>query len=238
MPLPAVKTQREFVMGTKHVGSDLVLSKGDRLLVRSASDMPLWRPSRHRRVAILFEGGRYTVTGRQRTAEGLWEYQLEPYPDVIHELPSATIEYGEAYVWERDEVSVAVARRERRSGLLHFLSPLLGFLPSSVKLNLQDHYGLDPRSMTQQSLAVEWALMLVSMTSSAIGRLVLGRAHTLVLILFVLLLIDLIVRRHATSLDSMEQFGFFEWLVRGRISPKRISPPVDRLGRIRDRDET
>jgi hypothetical protein len=76
----------EAAMGSRQVGSDTVEFDGDSLIVRSARDMPMWKPTKHRKVVILFEGNRYTIKSRDLVIGDTWEYELEPYPDVLHEF--------------------------------------------------------------------------------------------------------------------------------------------------------
>jgi hypothetical protein len=224
-------------MKTIRVGSDMVARKGDVLFVHSSQDMELWKPSRHRKVVVLYDGGRYTVTERHRGVDGRWRYKLEPYPEVLHELPSATIEYGEAFVFQRDETLTALARREARSTRLLFISPLLGFLPSGVKLDLQERYGLDPRTMTHQSLAVEWVIMLACGTWLILG--ITGAFGGGLYLFFVVAacIADLLIRRSNAMLDTVEQFGFLEWLVRRRLHPARLSGRGNEPIRLPEHDE-
>src|SRR5262245_24569434 len=123
-------------MESRQVGSDTIEFDGDVLIVRSAHDMPLWKPTKHRKVVIVFEGNRYTIRARDFVLGNVWEYELEPYPDVLHELPSATIEYDLHYVAERDELAALGAKREAAAGRILFVSPLMGFLPSGLKGSL------------------------------------------------------------------------------------------------------
>lgn len=196
------------------MGSDRVLPKGDAIVVEAACEMPEWKVTRYRKAAVVFEERVYFVAARTALRRGAWRYVLEPWPEDLHDRPGATIYYDEAYVRARDEARSEQARVGRKAIGLLFVAWLLGFLFSGVKLRLNERYGIDPITATEQSVFIQRPLFLglsaLLMFSAIAGILpVLPLLATVVVVL-----VDLVVRSDRLLRGGLRQYGFCEWMFR------------------------
>jgi hypothetical protein len=197
------------------IGRDRIRFHGRAVLVESDVDMGDWEFRTYRRTAVLFRDVRYFVSEKRLLPDGSYRYRLEPWNADLTDLPGAVIEYDESYVVARDRARREGARRDRESAALFFVSPLLGFLPSRLKLTLNDRYAFDPRDVTGQSLFLERVLLYMLIALLAIGGFtrVLGAALFWVAGAAVAVAIDLVVRTGRLEVGEMEQPGFCEWIV-------------------------
>jgi hypothetical protein len=197
----------------ENVGPDRVRFSGDNLVVEAACEMPDWKATRYRRTAIVFRQRTYFVASSASQASGVHRYVLEPWPEDLHDEPGRIIDYHAAYALERDERRRRQARVERESLVLFFLSPLLGFLPSGLKLALNDRYGYDPVTVTGRSLFIQRLLMLMLMALAPLS-LFAGIPIAPVAGLLLMVLVDLVIRQGRQLRGTMRQYGFWEWAVR------------------------
>jgi hypothetical protein len=197
------------------VGRDRIRYHGRAVVVESAVDMGDWEFRAYRRTAVLFRDLRYFVSEKRLLPDGSYRYILEPWEPDLTDLPGTVIGYDETYVAARDLARREEARRDRESAALFFVSPLLGFLPSRLKLALNDRYAFDPRDVTGQSLFLERVLLYLLIALLAIGGFtrVLGGALLWVAGAAVGVAIDLVVRTGRLEVGEMEQPGFWEWIV-------------------------
>jgi hypothetical protein len=159
----------------------------------------------------------------QGAVPGGWRYVLEPWPEDRHEAPGNVVHYDEGYVHERDAL-----RREQEAVGLWMISPLLGFLPSGTKLRLNERYGFHPVVVTERSVLLEHAALLMLLGTLAIFALATGFApgfggdardvggppFFMLFLAAVFLAVDRVVRQHRLLTGSMRQYGFAEWVVR------------------------
>jgi hypothetical protein len=195
------------------VGSDRVSLIGDNLVVESPYEMPDWKATRYRRTAVVFRQRIYFVASSRSLASGVHRYVLEPWPEDLHDRPGRIIDYHAAYALERDEQRRRQARVERESLVLFFLSPLLGFLPSGLKLALNDRYGYHPVTVTGRSLFIQRLLMLMLMALAPLS-LFAGIPIAPVAGLLLMVLVDLVIRQGRQLRGTLRQYGFWEWAVR------------------------
>ncbi len=199
------------------VGVDRVLrvgSSGDGLRVVARREMPEWKVERYRPVLVEYRGARYRVTHREVQGPRRHVYTLEPWIDDGATRPAAVIAYDAAAVERRE----AIARATRRSGLAAFatwpLRPLLGLLPAGAKLWLQPRIGIDPETVTRQSIRLEQTL--------GIAAAALGLVHTVTggqltpelgpaLWIAGLLWLDVALRWNRIEEGGAEQPGFGQW---------------------------
>lgn len=202
-----------MVEPSENIGKDRVASRGEMLLVDAACEMPDWKATRYRRTAVVFRERTYFVASISTGPGGGHRYVLEPWPEDMHDSPGRTIHYDEAYVRERDEQRRRRARIENESLVLYFVSPLLGFLPSGLKLALNDRYGYHPVTVTGRSVFVERLLMLCLMVFVPLGLLA-GIPIVPVAGLLLMVLVDLPIRQNRLLRGTMRQYGFWEWAIR------------------------
>lgn len=196
------------------IGGDQVRFRGDAVVVESAADMPDWEFRAYRRTAVLFRDQRYFVSEKRLLPGGSYRYVLEPWGDLT-DLPGRTIVYDEAYVVRRDAERRDAVRRDRASAALFWFGPLMGFLPSRLKLALNDRYAFHPVTLTLQSLFLERIALYMLGALLAIGAFtgILGGALPFAVGLGVALLLDIILRTGPAESRDMEQPGFWEWVL-------------------------
>lgn len=166
------------------VGADLVWEKDDgSLAVYSNRQMDGWRVGRYRQTVVVFRDRTYKLAEVRPLGPRRVRYLLRPWEPGGSELPGLVVHYGEAYVSDREET----ARHDRRTGLegffLFFLTPVLGFLGSRMKIALETRYGFDTLRLTTWSLVVQIFILIVGLIFN------LGPVFALV------------------------QWGFYEWLL-------------------------
>ncbi len=176
--------------------------------------MPDWKATRYRKTAVVFEERTYFVASRTALSGGVWRYVLAPWPDDLHDAPGRTIHYGEPYVLERDQTRREQGRLERKAVGLYFLTWLLGFLPSGVKLRLNERYGIHPLVVTGKSLFLEYLAFINLVVLLVIGGFT-GALPILPLLgAAAVVAIDRTVRTARLEKGGMRQYGFGEWIFR------------------------
>jgi hypothetical protein len=199
------------------IGSDYVGREGGYLVIYASVDMADWYVREYRKTAIFFEGERYFIASKSLLGDGRIRYVLEPWPDHLLDLPSGTICYDENYVRSRDEALKQIENSEYTRLFLLPLYPLIGFLPSSLKLEIEDRYGIDAYRATVYSLWIEYLCLFVH------GALLVVATFTTMFNVFYLLgvifllLPDTLLRYDHTQKESNSPFGFYEWLFHFRL---------------------
>ena len=142
----------------ERVGTDRGVSKGDGLVVFSGREIDVASrhpPEDHRGVS----DRRYFVPAAQ-VGRQTWRYSLSPWKENPLEVPGRVIHYDPKYALVYD----AMVRADRLDrgvfALLWLASPLLGFLPSRLKLLLEARFGFDPIRLTLFSLLAEYGIVL------------------------------------------------------------------------------
>ena len=192
--------------------TDTLVFEGKRLVVRCPREMPSWHVGKNRRTAVHFRGTRYVVVGAG-TEQGQFEYRLEPWTPAANELPARDITYDERYVREREDDARAIVARSREALALAPLWPALGFLPSSWKRGLHERYGFNPVTTTRFSVWLEVALVGVLFPS-----VILGMAGAVQLCIFLVLLVDGVVRASILVEDEYPPFGLGEWALHKQLA--------------------
>lgn len=197
------------------IGGDQVRFRGSAVIVESAVEMPDWDFRAYRRTAVFFRDQRYFVSEKRLLPDGSYRYVLAPWGDDLTDLPGRTIVYDEGYVVRRDAERRDSVRRDRVSAVLFWFGPLMGFLPSRLKLALNDRYAFHPVTLTLQSLFLERLALYVVGALLAIGAFtgILGGALPFAVGLGVALLLDIILRTGPAESSDMEQPGFWEWIL-------------------------
>jgi hypothetical protein len=127
--------------------------------VWTKSEMRAWAPRKHRRLAIVIEGERHYVE-RVRREGKRWCYSLTRWPDALTDLPGGEVTYGAALIEARTD-GARIERLERLgSPAATLLGPFVGFLWADTKASLHLRTGIEPRTATRRSIAIEAAITL------------------------------------------------------------------------------
>lgn len=127
--------------------------------VWTKAEMRAWQPRKHRRLAIVVEGERHYVE-RVRREGPRWCYSLTRWPDTLTDLPGGEVTYGAALIEARTE-GAQIERLERLgSPGATLLGPFTGFLWADTKARLHLRTGIEPRTATRRSIAIEAGVML------------------------------------------------------------------------------
>ncbi len=192
------------------VGPDVVRIETGVLVIYSKRDMSEWVVREFKRPAIRFKGHKFYLRDKTSADKPFrWKYTLWPWTDDDLEMPPYEIDYDEDYVCEREsEFKGRMAADSVHWSLLP-LYPFLGFLWSGVKDRLQD-FGFVPRSITSQSVMLEFGVMLL--WGIYVGYLFGGSLLNYTMLL--VLVVDVIMRYDAVLGDKPIQPGFLEWIFR------------------------
>jgi len=146
----------------RNVGEDVILRKGERLVVCSKVDMDEWEIGEIRKTAIYINDESWFIVGKQFSASGEVRYLLEPWLDAMREIPGRVIRYDEEYVRARDEAEKKKRFESRIYPILYLMSGLIGFLPSGVKAKIEAKFGVSARNTTIISIFIELLLFFLS----------------------------------------------------------------------------
>lgn len=223
------------------VGADLVWEREDgSLAVYSSRRMDGWRAGKYRQTVVVFRGRSFKLAEVRLLGPQRVRYLLTPWAPGGSDLPGLVVHYGEEYVSGREET----ARYDRRAGLegffLFFLTPVLGFLGSRMKIALETRYGFDPLRLTSWSLVVQIFLLIVGLLFSlgpvfalAQGKLGIelpAWGETAYNLFLLFLLLDLVIRMGKRVEGERFQYGLGEWLLwafrrRPAAAPERRAAP-------------
>jgi len=211
------------------VGEDKILQKGEQLVVCSKVYMDEWEVQEKRKTIIYVYDEAWWLVGKDFTKNNEIRYLLEPWPNIINEIPGRLINYNEEYVRVRDE---AVIKKRMESWIypaLYYLRGMIGFLPSRIKSNIETEYGVSARDATIISIFFELLLFFmygIILAPLAFGTLINAFIHTLIapeafdtfilafiiITPFPILLIDLVMRYSSYLRDDISPLGVFEWV--------------------------
>jgi hypothetical protein len=192
----------------RFLASDRIVEKDGQLVI-VAPPMDAWVVRKHRKTAIIVAGERWFVVERAPLGPRLMRYVLARWPHTDTGLPGDEIVYDEAYVVQRDEVMQERATRERGRLARWALQPLIGFAWEGTKRTAHERYGFHPRSVTKQSLYVQWVVMLLLSS-------VLMFIPFVVYAPIAVLVIDGFFRYSDVFRDTQYPYGFLEWVFRWR----------------------
>ena len=207
------------------VGNDRLLRKGNQLVVCSKADMDEWEVRQTRKTAIYINDEAWCLVGKEFSSKKELRYLLDPWPDIIREIPGRVIRYDEEYVRTRDE---AVKKMRLESGIypvLYIMKPLIGFLPSRVKIKIEEVSGISARNATRISIFIELllffssgALLQISAFGFMYGFHVSEYARKFVsfipgfIALTLVIFIDLVIRYGSYLREEYSPLGALEWL--------------------------
>lgn len=176
-----------------------------------------WEVSRYRHRYVRFRGACYALESVEPEPSGGVRYCLfAADPEQTLAVPGQIVDYDAEYVAERDRQQRTQRIDATTRLALWPVLPLLGFLPSGLKLRLHERYGILPETVTAISIWLQAAFLLTFAISALFQFLVHFIPTGLfigMLVLAPLLYIDLAVRRARLVVPSQRQYGLFEWLV-------------------------
>jgi hypothetical protein len=229
------------------VGPDQVTITGNQLMIDARHIMPDWQVREFAPIPIYFRNTKYFL--RQKTAGAkpyAMRYLLEVWPAENREIPRSTLDYNEEVVSQREADLRGAHYENAIKAFLLLFFPLLGMLWSGTKEKLA-RFGIISRTVTGLSIMLTFGLVLLDgifakmllMGSMRSGHLAVGgiirsfagkdylslgpvelRVLWLDCILFVLLVLDVLIRYTQHLRDDEFNMGFLEWL-----SPRKRPVP-------------
>jgi hypothetical protein len=204
----------------RRVGDDRIKRRGEQLVVCSKVDMDEWQIQQYRKTAIYINDEVWCLVGKQYMAAKEVRYLLDPWPELLKEIPGRRIRYDEEYVKARTE---AERKRKIEAGVgpvLHHFKALIGFLPSRVKSRIQASFGVPARNATFISIIIELFLFFVLgaflqiFTFGAMRQPGLAVYIPVFIVLVPVLFVDLVMRYNSYIREDASPLGVFEWVVR------------------------
>lgn len=181
-----------------------------------------WEVRQHRHTLIRFVERTWRVAGKT-TAKGKTHYKLVPWTPADPDLVGREIDYNAEYVAARDQAPPEIRARSRVTGLLRWVSPLIGFLPGRTKARLEITHGIDPVATTFQSVFLEFLISLGSFAISSIGQMIVaheghdaGISVKLWVGVGIVAILDAAMRYDRILREERPLPGFYEWLVTRR----------------------
>lgn len=199
--------------------SDEVERAGDVVIIHAANPMD-WPVREFCKVPIWFEGRKYFLrTKRDGPTPPGMIYELQLWPENLHEASARGVIYDKDYVAERDRQ----ARTNSRNSWLYLLLlpfyPVLGLFWSGFKRRMLEPIGFEQRSITNASIILTANLCIVQaiFTGWLLGGTLthlLGQPLRLMdWAVLLLLAADCLLRiGQALQSDVEDRWGFCEWL--------------------------
>lgn len=210
------------------VGPDKVRWFGESVIIHATREMPDWQVREFCKIPIYFDGRKYYLKRKLRLERPYaMSYELDPWPEDLHEESKLDITYDEQYVAWRDRLIQTDKWNDLGRALLLPFFPFLGFLWSRFKDHKLERFGLNPLSMTLASVLLEFALVVIEVIFLFIfhygfAQVVFGLDTAwLDCTLFVMMLIDTIVRADQVLRGVDVPAGFLEWLVNFLVRTRR-----------------
>ncbi|SRR6266511_4125559 len=212
------------------VASDKVLYYGESVIIYATREMPDWQVREFCKIPIYFEGRKFYLLRKARMEPPyVMGYELEPWPEDLHEESNLSITYDQDYVAQRNRLVQTEQRNDLGRLLLLPLFPFLGFLWARFKDRTLERFGFHPVSMTNASLLVEFGFFVIEtiflfVFHDGFAQVAFGLATAwLDYAVFVVFLVDMIARYDQVLRGIESPPGFLEWLVRfvGRKTARR-----------------
>jgi len=203
------------VSSTRRIGSDQVILDDERLVVISRVNMDAWQVRSFRINVIQFDNREWRVSERTAVPPDSTQYTLLPWHSSDHDVIGLTIDYGPAYVAERDRAAMQSAKARRVSGLLRFVAPFSGFLSARIKGRLEASYGIDPVLSTKQSVLME-TFASIGLSGASLVASVANVPLRPLIAFVVVMVIDASIRWSCVLDEERPPPGFYEWLFRRR----------------------
>jgi hypothetical protein len=220
----------------RRVGDDRIMQRGEQLIVCSKVNMDEWQIQQNRKTVIFINDEAWCLVGKQYTAAKEVHYLLDPWPEHLYQIPGRRIRYDDEYVRARSEAEKRRKIEGRFGPILYHLRAITGFLPSRVKSNIEERFGVPARNSTFLSIIVELCLFFVFGAFLQIFAFGSMRQPGLVLhvplliVLVVTTFVDLVMRYDSYLREDASPLGVFEWVV--KLHRARILMQGSRNGRI------
>jgi hypothetical protein len=242
--------QKQPVSEKVAVGPDRVEITATQVIIDARHPMTDWQVREYSRIPIYFRDKKYFL--RQKSAgQKPWavRYLLEPWPADNKEIPPTTFDYNEEVVKEREAAIRGGHFEDVVKAALLLVYPLVGLLWSKTKDSLA-RFGVAARTTTGISIMLTFGVMLLDgvfakmllMGSLKTGRVAVGgiirtfagqdywqlgpvalKIFWLDIALFVVLVLDVLLRYSQHLRDDGVNYGFMEWMAvpfRRKKSPK------------------
>jgi hypothetical protein len=212
------------------VGSDLVEVADDRVIIHARHPFMDWRIREFCRQPIFFKGQKFFLRQRHKgSSPYAIRYELEPWPENLHEESSAQFVYDDAAVAKRD---ADIKTQHQRTALWYLLLPLYPFFGlcwSGFKENVLWPIGFVPVSVTSASVFLVFcATFMYALFFGFLGGGVMiaafgihglgGWAFAADLLVIAVLTLDCVTRfSQLLRDDTPVPDGFFEWLLPERF---------------------
>lgn len=213
-------------MESVQVGSDLVEVANDRVFINARHPFVDWRIREFCRQPIFFMEQKFFLRQRHKGhAPHAIRYELEPWPEDLHEESTAKFVYDEAAVLERDAAFKSQSRRTALWYLLLPLYPFLGLCWSGFKENTLWPIGFVPVYVSSASVFLVFcATFLYALFFGLLGSGVMiatfginglgGWAFAADLLMIAVLALDCVSRfSQLLRDDTPVPDGFLEWLL-------------------------
>ena len=240
---------------TVKIGPDVVTITGDKVVIDAKHEMPDWQVREYAPAPIYFRDKKYFLR-RKVAGEKPFKvrYHMEPWREGVAQ-GKVTFTYDAETVAQREgELRGGRLDDAGRAGLIFFY-PVLGLLWSEPKEKLR-RFGFDPRGVTGISIFLVFGIALLDLVfakamifkglkSGDVGiggilkafsgadYLAIGSLQIQMLwvdvVVFILLILDVLVRYSHHLKDEEPYYGFLEWLFPRRKAPKKVkleTPPI------------
>ncbi|MBI5386788.1 MAG: hypothetical protein HZA90_19120 [Verrucomicrobia bacterium] len=225
---------------TFSVGPDCVIIQDGIVYLYARRPFPDWTIREFSRQAIYFRDGKFYLRLKEAAPKPYAvRYELAPWPADLHEQSKQSFVYDEAAVAARDRGARYAHGQEFVHRFLFLLYPLLGFCWSGTKERVLQPLGFVPVSITAASTALEFGLALLQgILFGYLGGGVFAQAQSAMALhpatfdppsrlvdlgIFLVLLLDCVMRYSQVLRGDEVPDGFLEWLFRFRR--KRRTPP-------------
>ena len=212
------------VSETLRIGSDHVIVQSDRLVVISRAHMDGWQVRTYRPTLIRFAERDWRVAETRVVPPDATQYTLVPWDRSEQDVIGQTIDYGPAFVEERDRALIQARKSSRVTGMLRVVAPFTGFLSGRIKNWLEVTYGLDSVATTKQSVIIQTMATIAAL--AAIQVLTIATTLRPFPFLFgaLLFLLDAAVRWHRVLDEQRPPPGLFEWVFTVRMRSRHGGP--------------
>jgi len=143
------------------VGSDKVILDGYRISIDAKHPIEDWSVREFCHHPIYFEGWKYILIGKRRIPKPYaMRYELQAWPEDLHEASTREFTYDEDFVAARD---AQFSAEQRHTVLWCFLAPLypfLGFCWSGFKERVLWPIGFVPSSITKVSVMIGFSFLI------------------------------------------------------------------------------
>jgi len=200
-------------------GNDRVYRRGENLIVRSATENPYWEVREYRKIAVLIGDDVWCVSSKETVGKHSVRYTLDPWPEHLHQIAGRKFRYDAEYVRKRDEAEKQKRRRNLIAFMLLHFRLLIGFLPSCIKIYIDEEFGISARSASLASIVLEFfifiAVGVLTFIFSIVGfySVQFFKINLVVVLIMSMMVLsmDLVIRYGSYLRENSMPPGFCEW---------------------------